>query len=143
MPRDKTHPTGALARSISLRHTTCLFGLLAFPALLGAQTLPTGAWPGHLEFPDGDSVGVTFTVDREKGTTRIDVASANGTNWGLGSINEKKGRIAFTWAIDSPTPMQCELSHRSDRSWDGRCDDTVRGTDGKFLRLLVALRRAE
>jgi hypothetical protein len=121
--------------------TRLLLATLLLPAALSAQALGLGRWPGRLILPGDDTLAVRVDASRPKDRLLLDVTAASGVNWSMGSVKEKPRRLEFTWALDSPRPMLCTLSHRSDVRWEGYCDDTARGADGKFLRLFVVLER--
>lgn len=109
--------------------------------MLAAQSLDTGTWNGMLEWPDGDSALVTVTASRDDGHLAIAVRSSLPMAWDLGGIREEPGRLRFAWALDGPDPLLCDLTYRRQDRWEGRCDDTVRGADGRLLRLLLTLTR--
>jgi hypothetical protein len=119
--------------------SSLLIGLLAPP--LSAQSIELGRWPATLHFVDGDSAHATFQVTLERDRLQIGVSSTNGNNWRLGNIRSDSTRLRFSWALDNPRPMECNLSRRSAVYWEGPCDDTVRGADGTFGRMLVTLQR--
>ncbi len=116
---------------------------LLFPTRLPGQTLAIGNWRGSLRLPDDDSLTVTLTAARVKDRMQLDIRAASGLSWGLGSLRERPGRVDFSWALDSPEPLLCRISFRRADLWEGYCDDTVRGADGKFLRLLLTIWRAD
>jgi hypothetical protein len=108
-------------------------------ALLGAvpcaaQAIEPGTWPASLHFADGDSTLATFRISHEGRRTMIDVTAPNGTSWTLGNVRADSIRLRFSWAIDGPQAMQCELSRRSAVYWEGHC---ARRPD----RVLVTLKR--
>jgi hypothetical protein len=113
--------------------------LVATP--LHAQSIELGRWPATLHFEDRDSALATFEVSQERNRLLIDATTATGNNWGMGNVRADSTRLRFTWALDGPQPMQCQLSRRSALYWEGYCEDRVRGNDGKFARILVTLRR--
>jgi hypothetical protein len=110
-------------------------------AQLPAQSIEPGRWPATLHFTAGDSALATFQVTQRDDRLQIDVTSTNGNNWGLGNIRSDSTRLRFSWALDGPRPMECNLSRRSAVYWEGPCDDTVRGADGSYGRMLVTLQR--
>jgi hypothetical protein len=122
-------------------------GLLALVALgaaqLRGQQLTTGAWHGMLWLGDDDSVAVTATVKRPTGKLQIDIRAPTGLDWGMGHVRERPGRVDFSWALDRPQPLLCRLAARSERRWEGYCEDMVRGADGRFLRLLFSVWRTD
>jgi hypothetical protein len=59
----------------------------------------------------------------------------------MGNVRSDSTRLRFAWALDGPQPMDCDLSRRSAVYWEGFCEDRVRGSDGKFARMLVTLKR--
>lgn len=113
--------------------------LLAFP--LAAQSIAVGRWPATLHFAERDSALATFDVSLQRNRLLIDVTTPMGNNWGMGNVRADSTRLRFTWALDGPQPMDCDLSRRSDVYWEGFCEDRVRGNDGKFARMLVTLKR--
>jgi hypothetical protein len=113
--------------------------LLAPP--LASQSIALGRWPATLHFADRDSALATFEVSIDRNRTMIDATTATGNNWSMGDVRADSTRLRFTWALDGPQPMQCELSRRSGVYWEGFCEDRVRGNDGKFARMLVTLKR--
>jgi len=103
-------------------------------APLAAQAIEPGTWPASIHFADGDSTLATFQVSHEGRRTMIDVTAPNGSTWTMGNVRADSTRLRFSWAIDGPEAMQCELSRRSAVYWEGHC---ARRPD----RVLVALRR--
>lgn len=112
-------------------------------APLAAQRLGVGEWPVVLVMSDGDSVRLTLTATRVRNRLRLDVAAPSGLAWGLGDVREDSARVRFSWALDRPTPMACTLAYRRADYWEGYCDDRLRGADGKFLRLFLAVGHRE
>jgi hypothetical protein len=115
-----------------VRHLPLL--VAALPALAGAQAIEPGTWPGSVHFAEGDSAAVRFVITAERNRLLIDVTAPNGTTWTLGDVRADSTRLRFSWAIDGPQAMQCELSRRSAAYWEGHCE---RRPD----RVLVTLHR--
>lgn len=121
---------------------SCFLPLAAVPGpTASGQAIAPGRWPATLHFADRDSVLATFEVSVERRRTMIDVTTPTGNNWGMGNVRADSTRLRFSWALDGPQPMQCDLSRRSDVYWEGYCEDRVRGADGKLARILVTLKR--
>lgn len=129
-----------MTRAGSLFTGAVVTALLAAPA--DAQSMAAGNYPGWLRFPDGDSSAVSLIASRDnRNRLVLDIRTPAGMEWGLGSVRERPGRIGFTWAMDGPRPLRCSMSHRSGTTWEALCEDNVRGTDGKTLRLILLFSR--
>jgi hypothetical protein len=115
-----------------------LLALLLAPMSLGAQTLAPGLWRGVLSFPDAPIL-VTLTAARTKGKLTLELRPEGAPASGLGSIREERHRVRFRWALGGGTEFECTLSGRDDGRFEGHCADTVRGSDGKFLRVALAI----
>lgn len=113
---------------------------LTLPAALGGQTLAVGRWHGVLSLPDAP-VLVTVIANRAKERLTLEIRPEGGPAYGLGSIREDRRRIRFRWALGGGTEFECALSGREDGRVEGFCEDTVRGADGKFLKVPLALWR--
>jgi hypothetical protein len=115
--------------------------LLGAAAALPGQAITPGRWPATLLFAERDSALATFDISLDRRRTLIDVTTPSGNNWGMGNVRSDSTRLRFAWALDGPQPMDCDLSRRSAVYWEGFCEDRVRGSDGKFARMLVTLKR--
>jgi hypothetical protein len=113
--------------------------VLACPAMLPAQTLTPGTWRGALAFPEGEPILVAMVVTREKGKLRLEIRPEGAPSYGLANVRERDHRVSFRWALGGGTEFECTLSGREDGRFEGHCEDTVRGRDGKFLRVALAL----
>ena len=136
------HPHHCEGLPLVSRISYLVFFALTVAALpVASQSIALGRWPATLHFADRDSALATFDVSLERNRLLIDVTTPAGNNWGMGNVRADSTRLRFTWAIDRPEALQCDLSRRSAIYWEGHCEDRVRGNDGKFARMLVTLRR--
>ena len=126
---------------VSRLSSLVLLALSASAAPIAAQSISPGRWPATLHFAERDSALATFQISLERNRLMIDATTSTGNNWGMGNVRADSTRLRFTWALDGPQPMQCDLSRRSEAYWEGYCEDRVRGADGKFARILVTLKR--
>jgi hypothetical protein len=115
-----------------------MLALLLAPAAGEAQTLTPGMWRGVLSLPDAP-VLVTVVAARPGGKLTLDIHPEGAPSYGLGSVREDRHRVRFRWALGAGTEFECTLSGREDGRFEGHCEDTARGSDGKFLRVGLAI----
>jgi len=121
----------------TVKHLLLLTLLLA-PGIAGAQTLSPGLWRGVLSLPDAP-VLVILVAARHDDKLALEIRPEGAPSYGLGSIREDRHRLRFRWALGAGTTFECTLSHRDDGRFEGHCEDTVRGADGKFLRVALTI----
>lgn len=115
-----------------------LLALVVSPAISHAQTLTPGVWRGVLSLPEAP-VLVTVVAARPEGKLTLEIRPEGAPSYGLGSVREDRHRVRFRWALGAGTEFECTLSGREDGRFEGHCEDTVRGGDGKFLRVALAI----
>lgn len=115
-----------------------LLGGMLVPGICPAQGFTPGFWRGVLELPDAP-VLVTLLATRTEGRLALEIRPEGAPAYGLGSIREERHRLRFRWALGAGAEFECTLSGRDDGRFEGHCEDTVRGGDGKFLKVALAL----
>lgn len=115
-----------------------LLALLLSPAAAEAQTLSSGLWRGVLSLPDAPLL-VTVVAARPEGKLTLEIRPEGAPSYGLGGVREDCHRVRFRWALGAGTEFECTLSGREDGRFEGYCEDTVRGGDGRFLRVALAI----
>jgi hypothetical protein len=113
--------------------------VLTCPAMLPAQTLIPGTWRGVLALPEGEPIVVAMLVTRVEGKLLLEIRPDGAPTYGLANVRERGHRVSFRWALGGGTEFECSLSSREDGRFEGHCEDTVRGRDGKFLRVPLTL----
>ena len=94
----------------------------------GAQEIEPGAWTGTLTPPGGAVVPVTYEVSDANGALSIVM-----NNPQLGDIEFNDARLEgdqLTFWFTPGTRVECTLTRKEDRSFDGGCSDG-RGADGQ------------
>jgi hypothetical protein len=94
----------------------------------GAQEIEPGAWTGTLTPPGGADVAVTYEVGDANGALSIVM-----NNPQLGDIEFNDARLEgdqLTFWFAPGTRVECTLTRKEDRSFDGSCSDG-RGADGQ------------
>ena len=120
------------------KHLIILLALLLTPASSKAQTLTPGVWRGVLSLPDAP-VLVTVVAAKPEGRLTLEIRPEGAPSYGLGGVREDRHRVRFRWVLGAGTEFECTLSGRQDGRFEGHCEDMVRGGDGKFLRVALAI----
>ena len=115
-----------------------LLALCLAPVVSQAQTLTPGVWHGVLSLPDAP-VLVTVVAAKPEGKPTLAIRPEGAPSYGLGGVREDRHRVRFRWALGTGTEFECTLSGRQDGRFEGHCEDTVRGGDGRFLRVALAI----
>jgi len=100
----------------------------------GAQELEPGAWTGTLTPPGGAGVPVTYEVGDTNGALSIVM-----NNPQLGDITFNEPQLEgdeLTFWFEPGTRVDCTLTRKDDRSFDGSCSDG-RGADGQGVLTML------
>lgn len=119
-------------------HLAAMLALVVTPTVAATQTISPGVWRGVLSLPDAP-VLVTVVAERAAGKLSLEIRPDGAPSFGLGSVREDRHRLRFRWALGAGTEFECTLSGRDDGRFEGYCEDRVRGGDGKFLRVALAI----
>ena len=113
-----THPVRATAQQIDMRN---------------------GTWRGWLLQPDQDSIPVSYAVSHYAKHLLITLRARSGVSYDMSDATVRDDILTFDWPMGFSSVLDCRLTRRDGKSFEGTCNDRSPGQTGKGIRVWMLM----